>query len=154
MPILKSTRQEITLFFEIHPNSKPFFVGHPVQFFTSFESLKVSCWQFRFVSQDIWRFVVHSWNLQPLIWWLGWTSEKPWAFWELMMKQWEWGKLSQSVISIFSIGKQVVEKSVAARYEKNFGSLRKGFFFASFALLFGQWVTTMQGHAEVNARLL
>ena len=41
-----------------------------------------------------------------------------------------------------------------ARYEKNFGSLRKGFLFASFALLFGQWVTTMQGHVEVNARLL
>ena len=68
LSILKSTRQEIIilmeitihLFFKIHPNSKKN-VGHPDHpLFTSFcFSLKVSSWHFHFVSQDIWRFVVH-----------------------------------------------------------------------------------------------
>ena len=58
---INKTRDHPHTKFIQNPNSKPFFVGHPDHpLFTSFESLKVSCWHFRFVSQDIWKFVVHS----------------------------------------------------------------------------------------------
>ncbi len=147
MPILKSTRQEITLFFEIHPNSKPFFVGHPVHILHLLKAWKFHVGIFGLCHRT---FGNLSCTLEISSPWFG-DLDEPRRNRELF-GNWRWN--SGSGANSAKLSFQHISTIYNARYEKNFGSLRKGFLFASFALLFGQWVTTMQGHVEVNARLL